>query len=153
MDHYNLPVNPLAFTDNLKFGVATIDRQHRRMVQIVNHLLTAVIDGALGEAEDHLLDELVRLAAHNFRTEEEWMRRCNYENGTRHAESHAHLLQELVALRDGLFTRHEHLNRKVVFFIRRWLEQHLLHSDRELADAIRKQVKPKGTAKLSPPPR
>ncbi len=146
-------MTPLAFTDNLKFGIAAIDRQHRRMVQIVNHLLMAVTGGALGEAEDHLLDELVRLAASNFRTEEDWMRRCNYENGTLHAETHAHLLQELVSLRDGLFTRHEHLNRKVVFFIRRWLEQHLLHSDGELADAIRKQVKAKGRAKPAPRPR
>jgi hemerythrin len=140
-------VSPLAFTDNLKFGVAAIDRQHQRMVQIVNHLLLAVTDGALGETEDHLLDELVQLAERNFRTEEEWMRRCNYENGDLHAESHEHLLEELVGLRDGLFTRHEHVNRKVVFFVRRWLEQHLLHSDRELAEAIRDQVKANGRAK------
>lgn len=140
-------MTPLVFTDNLKFGVAAIDRQHRRMVQIVNHLLIAVTGGALSEAEDRLLDEMVRLAARNFRTEEEWMRRCSYENGALHAESHAHLLQELVSLRDGIFTRHEHLNRKVVFFIRRWLEKHLLHSDRELADAIRAQVKARERAK------
>ena len=146
-------MSPLAFTDDLKFGVAAIDRQHRRMVHIVNHLLMAVIGGAMGDAEDLLLDELVRLAARNFRTEEKWMRRCNYENGESHAESHAHLLQELVALRDGLFTRHEHLNRKVVFFVRRWLEQHLLHSDRELADAIRDQVKAKGSRRKSSAPR
>ena len=101
----------------------------------------------MGEAEDRLLDELLRLAALNFRTEEEWMGRCNYENSKPHAESHAHLLGELAALRDGLFTRHEHLNRKVVFFIRRWLEQHLLHSDRELADAIRDQAKAKRITK------
>ena len=116
------------------------------MVQIVNQLLLAATGRALGEAEDRLLDELARLAALNFRTEEEWMRRCDYENSELHAESHAHLLQELIALRDGTFTRYEHLNRKVVFFVRRWLELHLLHSDRELADAIRDQVKTKGSA-------
>ena len=140
-----MPVSPLAFTNDLKFGVAAIDRQHRRMVQIVNHLLLVVTGGVMGDAEDRLLDELVRLAAGNFYTEEEWMRRRNYENGESHAESHAYLLQELVDLRDGLFRRHEHPNRKVVFFVRRWLEEHLLRSDRELADAIRDQVTAKGS--------
>lgn len=130
-------MRPLAFTDDLKFGVAAIDRQHRRMIKIVNELLRAVFDGNLGETEDRLLDELVRLADVNFRTEEEWMHRCGYERCETHAEAHAHLLHELVALRDGMFTRQEHLNRKGVVFVRRWLENHLVHSDRELADAIR----------------
>jgi len=130
-------MRPLTFTSDLKFGVAAIDAQHRRMIKIVNRLLQAVLDGNLGKAEDRLLDELVRLAALNFRTEEEWMRRCRYGRCEMHAEAHAHLLNELVKLRNGMFTRHEHLNRKVVIFVRRWLENHLVHSDRELADAIR----------------
>jgi hemerythrin-like metal-binding protein len=130
-------MRPLAFTDKLKCGDAVIDSQHRRMVHIVNELLGAALDGKLGEAEDRLLDELVRLAEINFRTEEEWMRRCSYERYEMHAEAHAHLLNELVELRAGLFTRHEHLNRKVVLFVRRWLENHLVHSDRDLAESIR----------------
>jgi len=132
-------MRPLSFTDDLKFGIADIDRQHRRMVKIVNELLRAVSEGNLGAAEDLLLDELVRLAADNFHTEEKWMRLYGYEHLDAHAESHANLLNELVELRNGLFTRHEHLNRKVVVFVRRWLESHLVHSDRELADAIRHQ--------------
>ena len=54
-------MEPLVFTDSLKFGVAVIDKQHRRMVKIVNELLRAVLDHPLGESEDQLLDELVRL--------------------------------------------------------------------------------------------
>jgi len=133
-------VKPLAFTENLKFGVEKIDRQHRRMIRIVNDLLDAVLRRGVGEAEDRLLDELVQLTEVHFQTEEEWMRRYEYEHYGVHAESHAHLLRELVALRDGLHTRHELLNRKIVFFVRRWLEQHLLSSDRELAEAIRDRV-------------
>lgn len=142
MARFEVPyTNPLVFTRNLRFGIAEIDRQHRRMVEIVNRLLEAVIEQKVGAAEDLLLDELVRLADCNFRTEEELMRRYGYEHREAHAESHAHLLRQLVELRDGLFTRHEQLNRKVVFFVRRWLEQHLLDSDRRLADRIRDRVR------------
>jgi len=130
-------MEPLVFTDSLKFGVAVIDRQHRRMVEIVNALLRAVLDHKLGKPEDQLLDELVRLADLNFHTEEVWMRRCCYEHCEAHSASHTHLLRELAGLRDGMLLRHEDLNRKTVFFVRRWLENHLVHSDRELADAIR----------------
>ena len=100
-------MRPLAFTDDLKFGVTVIDSQHRRMVNIVNQLLGAALGGELGEAEDRLLDELVRLAEINFRTEKEWMRRCRYERCEAHTESHALLLRELVELRAGMFSRHE----------------------------------------------
>lgn len=130
-------MEPLVFIDDLKFGVAAIDRQHRRMIKIVNELLRAVLDHKLRKSESRLLDELVRLADLNFRTEEIWMRRCRYEHCEAHSDSHKHLLGELVALRDAMFLRHEDLNRKAVFFVRRWLQNHLVHSDRELADAIR----------------
>jgi hemerythrin len=130
-------MEPLVFTDNLKFGVAEIDKQHRRMVKIVNELLRAALDRNLGKSEGLLVDELVRLADLNFRTEEVWMRRCRYEHCEAHSASHSHLLRELVELRDGMFLRHENFNRKTVFFVRRWLQNHLVHSDRELADAIR----------------
>jgi len=144
-------MHPLSFTDDLKFGVAVIDSQHRRMVKIVNELLAAALDHTLGKAEDRLLDELVHLATLNFRSEEAWMRRCSYERYDVHAESHAHLLNELVELRAGMATRHEHLNRKVVLFVRRWLENHLIHSDRDLAEAIRLCLK--ADAKVSSGPR
>ncbi|OGA30153.1 MAG: hypothetical protein A3I01_04400 [Betaproteobacteria bacterium RIFCSPLOWO2_02_FULL_65_24] len=127
----------LAFSNDIKCGILEIDRQHRRMVKIVNHLMEAVLHNTLGQTENRLLDELVRLAAQNFRAEEEWMRRCRYEHAEVHIESHAHLLNELVELRDGLFKRHEHVNRKAVAFVRRWLESHLAESDRDLARAVR----------------
>ena len=130
-------MKPLAFTENLKFGVAGIDRQHRRMIRIVNDLLDAVSNRDVGEAEIRLLDELVRLTDVHFRTEEEWMRRCRYAHAEIHTESHAHLLDELLELRDGLFKRREHVNRKAVAFVRRWLESHLAESDRDLARAVR----------------
>ena len=130
-------MRPIAFTDELKFGVTLIDGQHLRMVKIVNELLGAVLERTMGDAEDRLLDELVRLAKLNFRSEEAWMRSFGYERYDVHAESHAHLLDELTELRAGMATRHEHLNRKLVLFVRRWLENHLVHSDRELAEAIR----------------
>lgn len=137
----------LVFTDSLEFGVAVIDKQHRRMVKIVNELLRAVLDHPLGESEHQLLDEFVRLADLNFRTEEVWMHRCHYEHRETHSESHTHLLRELVELRDGLLQRHDNLNRKAVFFVRRWLENHLIHSDRELADAIRHYLPVEAIAK------
>ena len=144
-------MRPLVLTDDLKFGVTVIDSQHHRMVEIVNDLLATVLERTLGAAEDRLLDELVRLAKLNFRSEEAWMRSCGYERYDVHAESHAHLLDELVELRAGMATRHEHLNRKLVLFVRRWLENHLVHSDRDLAEAIRVRVK--ADAKAGPEPR
>jgi hemerythrin-like metal-binding protein len=102
--------------------------------------MEAVLRDRLGAAEDRLLDELVRLSGDNFSTEEDWMRRCGYEHSEVHAESHAHLLRELVELRDGLFNRHEHVNRKAVAFVRRWLESHLAESDRQLARAVRQHL-------------
>lgn len=133
-------MNALKFTPDLECGITEIDVQHRHMVETVNQLHRALIAGHAGDAEDLLLDELIRLARENFRTEEKWMHYFDYEHFEVHAESHAHLLHELIALRNNIVRNHKHVNRKAVVFIRKWLEEHLRHSDRELAEVVRHQV-------------
>lgn len=120
----------------LELGHREIDAQHRRMVEIFNHLHDAVYAQRVGLHEDVLLDELIRVADANFRTEEGCMdsRPELSERFVAHREAHVILLHELVALRDGLFARHAHVNLRALNFLKKWLFDHMSHADRDLLE-------------------
>jgi len=122
----------------LELGHPEIDGQHRRMVEIFNQLHDAVYAQCVGLREDVLLDELIRVADANFRAEEALMdsRPSPGERFLAHREAHVILLHELVALRDGLFARHAHVNLRALNFLKKWLFDHMSHADRDLMEII-----------------
>jgi len=118
----------------LELGHPEIDAQHRRMVEIFNLLQEAVYARRVTLREDLLLDELVRVADENFRTEEALME-AHSELTLQfdaHRKAHVILLHELVALRDGLFARHAHVNLRALNILKKWLFGHMSQADREL---------------------
>jgi hemerythrin len=123
----------------LELGHPEIDAQHRRMVEIFNLLHDAVYAHQVTLREDLLLDELVRVADENFRTEEALMEGHSEPalQFDAHREAHVILLHELVALRDGLFARHAHVNLRALNFLKKWLFGHMSQADRDLLHITR----------------
>lgn len=135
----NDEVRPIQWHEALTVGHPEIDAQHRRMVELFNALYSGAYTHGAGEAEDGMLEELLRMAAENFRTEEDLMRAHaeHHPSFETHRNIHRGLLTELRMLRDALFKSGRHVNAKTVNFIRQWLLDHLTHSDRELVDLVR----------------
>lgn len=135
----NDSAQPIRWHEGLSVGHADIDAQHRRMVDLFNILYRGVHVHGGGEAEDGMLEELLRMAAENFRTEEDLMRAHaeHHPSFETHRNIHRGLLTELRMLRDALFKSGRHVNAKTLNFIRQWLFDHLTHSDRELVDLVR----------------
>lgn len=109
------------------------------MVKLFNALHRGVCTHGGGERENLMLEEMLRLAVENFRTEESLMRAHaeHHPSFQTHRNIHQGLLTELQMLRDGLLGSGRHVNAKTVNFIRQWLFDHLIHSDRELIDLAR----------------
>ena len=122
----------IEWTAELELGHAEIDTQHRRIVEILNSLHAAVAAHRAGPAENALLDELVRLVDEHFRTEEALMRATRFAGYETHSEAHQILLQSVVDLRDSLFRRRAMINLKTLNFLKRWLYDHMRHTDCDL---------------------
>ncbi|MBI3375593.1 MAG: hemerythrin family protein [Betaproteobacteria bacterium] len=122
----------IEWTEELELGHPGIDAQHRRIVEILNSLHQAASAHRTGSAENALLDELVRLVDEHFRTEEAMMRAARFAGYETHREAHQILLQSVVDLRDSLFRQHENISLKTLNFLKRWLYDHMCHTDCDL---------------------
>lgn len=129
----------IEWSHELELGHLEIDLQHRHMIAIFNAVQAAVYGEQPREAVNMLLDELLRASKDNFDTEEAMMDALPPSPELDvHRGIHRGLLRELQDLRDELEGRSAPADAKTVNFLRKWLVDHMLHSDRDLVELARK---------------
>ena len=128
----------MGWSQNPRLDHPEIDAQHNRMIEILNALRAGVLSERTGSAGARLLDELVDVAAANFRAEEKLIREqaARPRDFEPHIEAHQRLLRELVMLRDGLARRRLRVSPEIVSRLSSSFYDHLMHADRELESLI-----------------
>lgn len=123
----------ITWRDEFLVGVARIDEQHRRLIDMLAGFYGALAEGehsqtALGE----LLDGLLDYAQYHFSTEEELMRQSDYPRSPSHRDEHATFVAKATDMA-GRFARGRLiLSIEATAFIRDWLFNHILVADKEL---------------------
>ena len=129
--------------DNFNTGLAKVDEQHKKLVQLLNRLASHIAFGAAPEVLDQILDELADYAIYHFETEEaiwhEQLADDTVEVG--HQAVHQSFIHEVTRLKQsrGLKTLHE-VAEETLGFLARWLASHILESDRYMAYLVRARM-------------
>lgn len=135
----NIDIFP--WDDHFNTGFAEVDAQHRKLVEILNQLASAVAAGAAGDVLGQIFDGLVDYTRYHFTTEEKLWR--EFLGGdpaeATHLAAHASFIDEISQLKAGLRQPEsaQHLAEETLSFLARWLAAHILESDRYMAYAVR----------------
>ena len=129
-----------AFLWNSRFetGIASVDEQHKKLVDIVNQLGDVLIDGAAtSELIDSVFQNLAKYAQEHFSDEERLMAnaRLNKESIHLHVTHHRLFVEQLKGLwRD----RSKFANAADVLrgFLSSWLTFHILEEDQSMARQV-----------------
>ncbi len=123
----------LRWDGDLALGVASMDKQHHGLVELVNRLYDAYRQDNGREAAGPVLAGLVDYTVRHFRAEEEYMVRQGFPGLRDHQQLHADLLARV----DGFRRRHAAGQPEVVLdlllFLRTWLVRHIQGADAEYA--------------------
>lgn len=131
-----------AFVWDTRFvsGIASIDEQHHKLVDITNQLGDTLLQGNVPEEElDGLFKELTDYAHFHFKDEEALMFRAGVDD--RHAQHHLDIHAEFVSHLTGLWqTRHSLDNpaQSMHGYLASWLTMHIVGEDQVLARQIRR---------------
>lgn len=119
-------------------GIAIIDYQHRKLVNLINDLYET--NQKQDFKEDLLtiiLDELVKYTSYHFSTEEKMMEKVNYINLNSHKDTHEHFVERITYLQTQLIENKNDIGKDLFEFLRKWLLQHILKEDKEIVYHIR----------------
>jgi diguanylate cyclase (GGDEF)-like protein/hemerythrin-like metal-binding protein/PAS domain S-box-containing protein len=123
-----------SWSEHFETGIADIDRQHRKLVSLLNRVASVAVTDSTGFDLDSLLDELSAYANFHFETEEAlWARfLVGEEVLADHCKYHAGFVEKVQELYKSRRLKQETLH-EILAFLTHWLAGHILQNDRKMA--------------------
>lgn len=128
----------LHWTNDLNTGIEVIDEQHRRLVEYLNELNTAIEQGDQ-KGVKHVLDELVDYTLSHFSFEEEMIEKSGYPFFKAHKRVH-----DIFTKRVGEFLQRaekgEDVAAEILSMLKIWLINHIKGDDADYVEAVTKSL-------------
>lgn len=125
------------WNENYSVDIKEIDDQHKKLTGLVNELHDAMMVGKGKEALGKVLNELVDYTHHHFATEEKYFDLYDYPKSETHKEEHKKMLENAAAIKLKSDKGEKVVTIEVMNFLRDWLHDHLLGSDKEYAPFLK----------------
>jgi hemerythrin len=124
-------VSILEWDKRFEMGVTFIDRDHKRLVNLLNEIHGNIINCASDEALGAVVGELIDYATYHFAAEENSMAYNDYGGLALHKEEHLKFCRMVAALLDDSRAGKEDPSLDILSFLGNWLFDHILQTDSE----------------------
>ncbi len=121
----------MEWKEEFSVGIKKIDEQHKKLVDMLNHLHNAMKSGEGNEALNRILNEMATYAVEHFRTEEELFTEFAYPQYVEHKKEHDDFVAKVLEFKKQFEDRKMLLSLAVSEFLRDWLMNHILQSDKK----------------------
>ncbi|WP_305043529.1 bacteriohemerythrin [Geoalkalibacter sp.] len=121
----------IAWDEALSVNIGVVDRQHQRLVEMVNQLYKAMKTGQGNTLMGSIFLDLIDYTAQHFATEEKFMQAKNYPEFESHKQEHDELVKRVIELK-ARFEKGEKVFSSDVFnFLKGWLINHIQGTDKK----------------------
>jgi len=122
----------IGWNDRLSVGIASIDREHKELIAILNSLYDAIRAGATRDSLSETLSRLDAYTRFHFTNEEALFTQSAYPDAEKHRLEHANTVAWLAELR----RKYENgtaagLPLEIVNYLKDWLFDHILATDQK----------------------
>ncbi len=124
----------IKWSDGFSVGVAEMDRQHQKLVAMINRLIREqkVLTDAATIAE--LLTEMTDYALEHFRAEEYLMSEYGYKYKDKQTQQHEAFITKTQGFYSATNIGTNILSKALLDYLRQWLVSHILDEDMKYKD-------------------
>lgn len=119
----------IKWRESYSTGIEQFDKEHRKIVVLVNDMFEAVRDNATEEEISKILSEVISYTEYHFNNEEEAMAAANFDGLEEHRQEHENLKAEALKFKDLLDEDLKNGTKELYHFLREWLTNHILDTD------------------------
>lgn len=124
-------MDQIVWSDEFSIGHEVIDAQHKKLVAMINRLITTSRVATGSETISEILAEMSDYVRVHFDTEEKLMERINYPRIEDHKTQHRAFQMKTAALIRSASLNAESVPVVLLNYLRNWLTQHILKADME----------------------
>ncbi|MFV9614897.1 MAG: bacteriohemerythrin [Gammaproteobacteria bacterium] len=126
----------LVWNDKYCVGIDSIDQQHKKLVNLINHLQTAIDYSTGEEFERDALDELVDYTKTHFSYEEGLMRDNDYPDFEAHKAQHEKMFKKVGEVLAEYEKDQETAMSNAVEYLKDWLINHINGTDKQYSSYL-----------------
>ncbi|MDA2920205.1 bacteriohemerythrin [Desulfobacterota bacterium AH_259_B03_O07] len=121
----------ITWNDSMSVNVEEIDKQHQKLVQIINDLHDAMREGKEKEVLGNVLTRLIDYTSYHFSTEEKYFDKFGYPDSDPHKKEHRELLEQVLEFKKEFDEGKVLLTIELMNFLKNWLTNHMQGSDKK----------------------
>jgi hemerythrin-like metal-binding protein len=121
----------LSWSQEYSVGINEIDKEHIKLVELVNELHDGMKAGKGKEILGSILTELVKYTSFHFGHEEKLFDTYHYPGSIIHKKQHKDLVEQVLVYKDGYDKGNTIMTMDIMNFLKNWLVQHIAGSDKK----------------------
>lgn len=129
----------ITWTDQYSVHISEIDAQHKRLIECINKLHDAMMNGHSVEIMVELIDDLRDYTDEHFAKEEAFMRQYGYPGYTEHHSEHRFFCNTVEDLHNRYRSGEVFLYLETMQFLSDWLSKHILGTDQRYVPFLREK--------------
>lgn len=126
----------LEWKNEYSVGISSIDQQHKKLINLINQLQTAVKYSTGEEFEREALDELVKYTKTHFTYEEGLMEQNGYPDFEPHKSQHVRMIKKVEEVLAEYERDRDTAMTNALDFLREWLINHINGTDKEYSSFL-----------------
>ncbi len=127
----------IQWRDSYSVGVARFDKEHRRLVELINDMFIIVRDKGDSVALNSVVQALIEYTQYHFSSEETAMEEANYPDLAEHKQHHADLEKKVTTFSEQITTEGEAVRTEFYHFLREWLINHIVREDKKYTEYLK----------------
>ena len=121
----------ITWTEEMSVNIENMDNQHKILIDNLNNLFNAMLEGKAQEIINKTVDELIDYADFHFSAEEDYFERHKYPDYQAHKIEHSFYKDEILLFKKELLDGKSTVPMDVFNFLKDWLTNHILNSDKK----------------------
>jgi hemerythrin len=121
----------ITWTANLSVNIAAIDKEHQKLVALINELDAAMASGKGKDILAKILGALISYTQTHFGNEERLMAQQGYPEAAQHCAEHLALTRKVLDLQSQFQQNRIGLTIPTLKFLTDWLTTHILGTDKK----------------------
>lgn len=121
----------LNWQSNFTVNVCEIDKQHQKLVEMINNLHDGMKAGKGKEVLGDILANLVKYTEFHFKYEEKLFEQYVYPEALAHKKQHSDLVDQVQNYKKSFESGETVLSMEIMSFLKVWLMDHIVGSDKK----------------------
>jgi NNP family nitrate/nitrite transporter-like MFS transporter len=126
----------IIWDDEFSVGIEAIDRQHTRMMRLINEIDEVIQEGGAYEQFAPVLNDLIDFTNRHFAYEEKLLEENRCPDVEKHKKAHVRLREELSDWKKKVAKAEMEDMHELMVFLRIWFPGHILNVDKKDADYL-----------------